>query len=122
MKNIVEIKRNALALIAKVEFFFPDYQNNDEFNLICEGMSGYQINKYLDKYRLTKINETRYRSCDDFVNTYTLDIVTALERLFQERVNDNKLETLKCKDPERIYELHQRDKTVWFNDFTSHFM
>lgn len=122
MKNTLEINSRSLSLITIAEFFFPDYMNNEELIRECGGMNGVQINEFLESYRNSKILETRYCSCSEFVNTYKDNETPALERLFQEKMSSGKLEKLKCKDPVAIYELHQKDPTIPFNHFTSYFL
>lgn len=122
MKNSVDISSKSIGLLTIAEFFFPDCLNNEDFVSKCSGMNGYQINEYLDSYRVSMISKTRFDSCSEFVNTYRDDEASALERLFQEKINRTKLETLRCKKPETIYELHVQDPTVPFNHFTGYFM
>ncbi|PIH59107.1 MULTISPECIES: hypothetical protein [unclassified Paenibacillus] len=122
MKNTLNIDKKSIGLITIANFFFQDYRNNEEFVRQCSGMNGKQINSWLMQYRFQKISETRYRSQNEFVEAYNVNPPMALERLFQERINSDKLSKLNCIDPITIYTYHIKDPNVKFNSFTGYFL
>jgi len=122
MKNILNIDKKSIGLITIANFFFQDYRNNEEFIRACSGMNGQQIGNWLKEYRMVKISETRYRSQDEFVEAYNDNPSKALERLFQERLNGDRLSKLNCNDPITIYTHHIQNQNVKFASFTGYFL
>lgn len=122
MKNTLNIDKKSLGLITIAKFFFEDYSNDEEFIRECGGMNGVQIKNWLNEYRIIKISETRFKSQADFVEAFMHNPRLSLERLFQERITDDKLRKLQCKDPNLIYSYHIKDQNLNFNSFTEYFL
>ncbi|WP_440110190.1 hypothetical protein [Paenibacillus sp. QZ-Y1] len=117
--DMLGIKKNSLEIVAMIEFLFAD--KIDVLLDRCFDESEEYIHTFIYDYRKQMIKITRYVSYYEFEDTYVKDKKEALERLFQEYINDAKLAGLRCNDPMVIYNRHIGDPEIRFNRFAMQF-
>lgn len=100
------------------------FKSKDEVGSLlhdCAGKPRRDLDRYVAKTRHEKIKINRFNSMDDFVSSYNLNRVAALERLFQEPIDASKLSKLTVNDPYRIFSIHSTlPLAVWFMSFVTY--
>lgn len=114
----LNVDSNAAGFWNNVRYLF---NTDDEVRSLlheCAGKSRREIDRYIIKIRNEKIKRFRYLSLNDFVSSFNIDKVAALERMFQEPMDISKLSKLTINDPVRIFTIHSAlPFAVWFMSF-----
>lgn len=114
----LNINQSAVELISMIKFLFATQEEIQELLLDCMGLEGKDINKYVYAKRKKNIEMLQYASRIEFEDSYKGNKQTALERMFQEPLNEAKLSKLKINDPLQIWEIHRtKDPAIRFMHF-----
>ncbi|WP_110820934.1 hypothetical protein [Paenibacillus illinoisensis] len=115
--DLPEIDKEETELLMMINFLFTTQEEGELLSDACCGRTGQEVNKFVYRYRKHKIKQTRYVSYEEFRDTYEQDEKKALERLFQEYINEAKYRQLECKDALTIYNKHLQDPEIRFGIF-----
>ncbi|GAB6930094.1 hypothetical protein JCM10914A_40770 [Paenibacillus sp. JCM 10914] len=112
----LQISPAAVELISIINFLFTLADDKQKLFEDCEGKEGREINRYVNRTRRDIISNRLY-DMEDFVKDWQLDHKSALEKLFQEPLNDAKLSKLKIEDPRFIFKIHSTQPHIRFMRF-----
>lgn len=117
--DVLNISKNAIELIAAIEFFFPIHEREKRESFVTDSreVDLKTINKRILELRKEYIHKFGYQNATEFIIDYKISTKKALERLFQEPLNDFKLSQLTTDDPEHIYLIHSKQPTIRFMNF-----
>ncbi|MNC08049.1 hypothetical protein D3C75_556200 [compost metagenome] len=125
MTNAIKVNEYAerLNISAKATGFWEMFHyltdreeaKQESFVQTCEGMSRRNIGLYSLKMRKERLKANKFNSMDEFINMYHQDQKAALEKLFQEPLNQAKITMMNDKDPAQLYSIHSKQSSdAWF--------
>lgn len=92
-------------LLREIEFLVSNGMDADKFIDENKGIRGVKLLKSLNRERELLMENTKYESCDEFIEEYHKNEIAALERLFGEFMNPSKTRHINVS-AEDLYRLH----------------